>query len=162
MQKENTSNSYSLWFEDIHCNQMHCKAWEHIYHDFGIYVLFTLIRNKLSSHGQRWTFNYMVVHGFYIVHDFHNYPPWNQKLIMNLRFIQYFLWKFTMISSRVEFVSCLCPCILEKNIVWMKSHLVPRQKFLEVVHVPKCVARCTFLFFIFLQPHNSCINFFSF
>jgi len=25
--------------------------------------------------------------GFYIVHDFHNYPTWNQKLIMNLMFI---------------------------------------------------------------------------
>lgn len=25
--------------------------------------------------------------GFYIVHDFHNYPTWNQKLIMNLTFI---------------------------------------------------------------------------
>ncbi len=41
-----------------------------------------------------------------------------------------------------------------KNIMWAKNHLVMRQQFLKVVHIPCCMARCINLFFIFFQQYN--------
>ncbi len=30
-----------------------------------------------------------------------------------------------------------------------------RQRFLKVIHIPCCMARCTYLFFTFFQPYNA-------